>query len=151
MLHKLQNQIAAILATDDLLSTDGISITVIDRGDALQIIAEKINTGTSIAIAPPTACFNPNCGVGPISDGGINVLVQVIEQPVLARAQGIPSATEIAQRIAWLLHSVNHEGRDDDVILGCSGISVPRDPDFLVYDITFVATGGIHPPATPTT
>jgi len=146
MLHKLQQQIANILAMDEVLTQDGISIVVIDRGDALAIVSEKLNTGTAIAIAPPTARFNPECSTGPVSDGGINALVQVIETPVFARSQGIPSATQLAERIAWLLHSANHDDRHDDILLGCSGIAVPRDPDYLVYDITFVATGAISKP-----
>jgi len=148
MLYKLQKQIERILAADPVLSQEGISIVVVDRGDVLAILEEKLNTGTAIVIAPPTARFNSESD-GPVSDGGIVALVQVMESPVFARVQGIPPATQLAERIAWLLHSGNHETRTDDTILGCSGIAVPRDPDYLIYDVTFVATGGISPPDDP--
>lgn len=147
MLASLQRQIETALKADAVLSRGGISIVRVDGGDALQIAAEAVAAaGTAILIAPPRVTFNPDSSVGPVSSGGVSVVIQVVEAPLVSRAQGIPSAVDLAERIAWLLHGCNRPAAAAQTPLGVSSIAPVRDPDLLVIEVTFTASGEITDP-----
>lgn len=151
MFAELQTQIAEILAADPVCALDGISIVVVDKADALAIIAEAVGaSGTAIVIAPPAADFSRDSSVGPVSDGGVRITIQILESPVFSRAQGIPSAVELAERLAWLLHSCNHPDRPDDTPMGVMSIRAVPDPDLLVIEVTLAASGTIADPGATT-
>lgn len=152
MLTLLQNQIAEMLSLDVTLSQPGLTAHKVDRGEALAIIAEEIaRAGTAILIAPPAMRCDPAADAGPISTpAGMSVTVQVVESPVLARAQGLPTVLALAERIAWLLHACQHPespSHPEWIPLGVQDVRPVRDPDFLIMEIVVVATGAISAPA----
>ena len=149
MLTELQTQIAAILAEDSVFAMDGISVIVVDKADALALVAEVLGaTGTAVVIAPPSADFERDSSKGPVSNGGVRIIVQLQESPLLSRAQGIPSTVSLAERLAWLLHSANHSDRTDDTPMGVMSIRAVPDPDLLVIEVILAASGDIADPDT---
>jgi hypothetical protein len=147
MLTELQTQIEEILAADSVFAQEGITVVAIDKGDALALVTEAVAAaGTAVAIAPPSADFSRDSSIGPVSDGGVRIVVQILESPGLSRAQGLPSAVSLAERLAWLLHSCNHPDRQDDTPLGVMSIRPVPDPDLLVIEITLAASGTIADP-----
>lgn len=147
MFAELQAQIVRILASDQTFTRPGIGVVVVDKADALALITAAIEAaGTTVAIAPPAAEFARDSSVGPVSDGGVRVTVQILESPVFSRAQGLPSAVSLAERLAWLLHSCNHPDRADDTPLGVVSVRAIPDPDLLVIEIVLAASGTIAAP-----
>lgn len=149
MFTELQTQIAEVLAADAVFTQAGISVIVVDKADALALVAEAVGgAGTAVVIAPPAADFSKDSSVGPVSDGGVRLTVQILESPVFSRAQGIPTAVVLAERLAWLLHSCNHPDRTDDTPMGVMSVRAIPDPELLVIEITLAASGTIADPAT---
>lgn len=148
MLTQLQTQVTRVLQTALADVYPGVSVVCVDKADALQIVAEAIaQSGTAVLVAPPSMTCQPAADVGPLStEGGVRIIVQVIEAPEVSREQGVPTAVALAERIAWLLHSCNHPQRADDVPLGVTGVNpVPDDEDF-VMEVSAVCTGQITDP-----
>jgi hypothetical protein len=148
MLRSIQQAIADVLKQDAVLRKAGVTVVVVDKGDALAVATEAVaGAGTAILIAPPSANFAPDSSAGPVADDrGIRVAVQVVESPVLSRAQGIPDAVTLAERIAWLLHAGNHPNRKDDTLFGVVSIRPVQDPELLVIEVTLTTTGSVEDP-----
>lgn len=146
ILSTIQPQIAAILAADPMFT--GVALVCVDKGDIAARLEEALAaSSTAILIAPPSARFAPNSGTGPVTtDGGLRITLQVLETSGIGRAAGNPSALDLAERAAWLLHSCNHPKRSDATPLGLEEIGPQPDPDTLIIQITLAGTVAIDPP-----
>lgn len=52
-------------------------------------------------------------------------------------------ASEVAERVAWLLHHPNHPTRDDATQLVCERIRLIPDKQFVVYRVEFAGLGSL--------
>lgn len=145
-LAAIQLQIQSILRADPLFA--GIPLVCIDKGDVAARIDEALAaSGTAILIAPPSARFTANSGTGPVSaDGGMRIVVQILDPPGLGRAAGALPALDLAERAGWLLHSCNHPRRQDSIPLGLEEIAPQPDPETLIIQITLAGTVALDPP-----
>ncbi len=150
ILSAMQRQAAEILQGDSAFA--GCPIVVVDKGGIAALIDEALAAaGTAILIAPPSARFTANGGQGPVStDGGVRMIVQVIEPPGVGRPAGLMSALDLAETAGRLLHSANHPDRSDSVPLGLEELAAQPDPDTLIVQLVLVATASLSPPATQT-
>ena len=148
ILSAMQAQAEAILKGNAAFA--GCPVVVVDKGDTAARIDEALSAfGTAILIAPPSARFTANGGQGPVStDGGVRMIVQVIEPPGMGRPAGTPSALDLAETAGWLLHSANHPERADFTPLGLEELAAQPDPDTLIVQLVLVATASLSPPAT---
>lgn len=155
LLSALQSQALRILSDAAALQIPGVTVFKVDTADSASLYAEGLAAcGTSIGVLPPFGEFKPNSSEGPVSDeGGIQLLVNISEPVELARAQGIPPVTDLAETVAWLLHSSNHSladgdtpARVDDIPLGVRRIALVPDKELLVYQVTCVCVGSLQPP-----
>jgi hypothetical protein len=151
MLRTLQQQVARILTSDPWFGQAGVRVVAIDKGDALLVIEEVLaRAGTAVLIAPPSGAFAAGSSAGPVSDdGGVRIVVQIVETSGLGRPQGLPNALDLAERAAWLLHSCNSPDRADDVPMGCKRVGAVPDPagEALIIEVELVATAAIADPA----
>jgi len=148
LLSGLQTQAHEILAAADELRLDGISVYKVDRADAAARYAEGLAlAGIAVAVMPPEGRFERDSSEGPVSaPGGVTLSVQVSEPCELARAQGLPPTSDVAETVAWLLHSSNFPLRRDRIPLGVEDISLVPDDELLIYRVALAATGSITPP-----
>jgi hypothetical protein len=65
--------------------------------------------------------------------------VQVSEPAGSGRDQALPSAIDVAERVAWLLHAANHEGADGPA-LAVESVSPVPDEAAVVYSVLCRAT-----------
>lgn len=148
LLSDLQTRVYDLLAAANALRLTGIEIYKVDRADAAARYAEGLAAaGTAVAVMPPEGRFERDSSEGPLSvPGGITVAVQISEPCDFSRAQGLPPVTDIAETVAWLLHSSNFPDRNDPVPLGVEDISLVPDEELLIYRVTLAATGSVTRP-----
>lgn len=143
-LTDLQRDIARTLKGDESLRAPGITVMAIDKGDALFAALEAMSAaGILVAIGPPSATFRGDSSVGPVADGGVRVAIQVSEPAGTARDQGLPSAIDVAERVAWLLHAANHADPAGSQPLAVESISPVPDETAVAYSILCRATAAL--------
>lgn len=144
LLSALQKQALDLLGSAKELRFPGLSVFSVDTADSASLYAEGLAaSGTAVGILPPTGRFRPDSD-GPVSlDGGIELLVNVSEPIELSRAQGIPPVTDLAETVAFILHSQNHAGRSDDIPLGLVAIRIVPDKELLIMQVSLSATGSL--------
>lgn len=140
-LTDLQRAAVALLRADEPLQAPGVTILAVDKGDALLAALEAMGAaGILVAVGPPSATFRGDSSVGPVADGGVRLAVQVSEPAGSGRDQDLPSAIDVAERVAWLLHSANHEGEADGPALAVDSVSPVPDEGAVVYSVLCRAT-----------
>lgn len=142
-LGDLQRAVADLLSADAALRTPGVTVLAVDKGDALLAALEAMGAaGILVAVGPPSATFRGDSSVGPVADGGARISVQVSEPAGTGRDQSLPSAVDVAERVAWLLHAANHDGADaaGRPALAVESVSPVPDEAAVVYSVLCRAT-----------
>jgi len=139
-LSDLQRAAVGLLGRDEILASAGIVLVAVDRASALALAMEaQAGAGVLVAVGPPAAQFRGDSSVGPVADGGVTMAVQVSEPLGAARDQALPSALDLAERVAWLLHAANH-AEPDAVPLAVASVSPVPDQFAVIYSILCRAT-----------
>ena len=109
------------------------------RKQVLEVMAKQ---GICAIVLTPVAKMTGSNAPGPSMDP-VNLFVDVVENVLINRgASGskIP-AEDVAERIAWRLHSANHPGRKDNPPSICEEIQEISNEDYLAYRVVFRTSG----------
>lgn len=137
----IQEQAVMALMADEMLRP----VKIISRRKhnlKNEILTTLGKFGICVLVLTPSARMRNTNAPGPQLDP-VTLFVDIIENVLMnqgANGSKIP-AEDVAERIAWRLHSANHPGRRDPHVFICEEIEEISDETYLAYRVKFRTAG----------